>query len=312
MTKLNIKSLSDMAKDSVSDLMEKSQKSDFLMGISTGYDQLDAMLGGFMPGTLVTIGGRTGMGKTTFAINVLYNLGVRQHTPCLWVSLEATEMMTFSAFVACALKLDSRKLMNGMLDADEWEVLDKGLPKLLESPIFFENKYSRTIDELCETIRNASLEKGIKVAFVDYLQLIFLKESYTDNRYQELNYVTRRLKALAKELDITIIVLSQLNRNSESDNRFDGHRPVLTDLRDSGTICDDSDVVCFVYRPDYYHIYQDEKGNDLHGQGIIIIAKNRFGITGDAMFSVDLSKKSFVQIASNDGEDDFGLDVQPF
>lgn len=293
MKKLNIRSLSDIAKAGVSDLKNKASMSDYLMGISTGYAQLDAILGGFLPGTLVTIGGRTSMGKTTFAINLLHNLGVEQQIPCLWVSLDEAEKMTFSSLVSCSLKLNSKTLMNGMLDAGEWEVLDKGFSKLVDSPIFIEAKHTHTIDELCETIRTASVENGIKVAFVDYLQLIFLKGSYTDNRYQELNYITRRLKALAKELDITIIVLSQLNRHSESDKRFDGHRPVLTDLRDSGTICDDSDVVCFVYRPDYYHIYQDDKGNDLHGLALLIVAKNKYGGTGDALFSVDLSKKSF-------------------
>lgn len=127
MTKLNIKSLSDIAKDGVSDLKEKAKVLDSLMGISTGYTQLDAILGGFLPGTLVTLGGRTSMGKTTFAINLLHNLGVEQQIPCLWLSLDETEKMTFSSFVSCSLKLDSKKLMNGMLDVGEWEVLDKGL-----------------------------------------------------------------------------------------------------------------------------------------------------------------------------------------
>lgn len=122
--------------------------------------------------------------------------------------------------------------------------------------------------------------------------MIFAKTGFTENRYLELNYITRRLKALAKEFNITIVLLSQLNRNAEDDKRFE-HRPVLTDLRDSGTICDDSDVVCFVHRPEYYRIYQDEKGNDMRNKALIIVAKNRLGYTGEAVLYTNMSTLTF-------------------
>lgn len=123
---------------------------------------------------------------------------------------------------------------------------------------------------------------------------------------------------MAKEFNITIVLLSQLNRNSEGEKRFD-HRPVLTDLRDSGTICDDSDVVCFVHRPEYYHIYQDDKGNDLHNVALIIVAKNRLGYTGDAVLHVDMASRRFFEGPLDDNMMDgltSGLDIpsvgQPF
>lgn len=181
--------------------------------------------------------------------------------------------------------------------------LDNGLPRIVNAPVYLDTKSTYTIDDICKTVEEAVQEHQVKVVFIDYLQLIFAKTGFTENRYLELNYITRRLKALAKEFNITIVLLSQLNRNAEDEKRFD-HRPVLTDLRDSGTICDDSDVVCFVHRPEYYHIYQDEKGNDMHNVALIIVAKNRLGYTGDALLYTNMPTLTF----SHDNphtEDDF-------
>ena len=236
---------------------------DHLIGLSTGFARLDEVLGGLVEGTLVTIGGRTGMGKTAFAFNLLRNLSIEKNIPSLYISLESTEQLCTNTLIACTLNIKYRGLLSGQLVAEEWEKLDKGLPRIVNAPVYLDTKSTYTIDDICKTVEESVQEHQVKVVFIDYLQLIFAKAGFTENRYLELNYITRRLKALAKEFNITIVLLSQLNRNSEGEKRFD-HRPVLTDLRDSGTICDDSDVVCFVHRPEYYRIYQDEKGNDLH------------------------------------------------
>ena len=209
-------------------------------------------------------------------------------------------------------------MLNGQLDVEEWEKLDKGLSRIVNAPIYLDTKSTYTIDDICKTVEESVQEHQVKVVFIDYLQLIYAKTGFTENRYLELNYITRRLKALAKEFNITIVLLSQMNRNSEGEKRFD-HRPVLTDLRDSGTICDDSDVVCFVHRPEYYRIYQDEKGNDLHNVALIIVAKNRLGYTGDAVLHVDLASRRFFEGPLDDNMMDgltSGLDMpsvgQPF
>ena len=127
-----------------------------------------------------------------------------------------------------------------------------------------------------------SREKRIKALYIDYVQLLTVTENYTENRYNEINYISRELKALAKELDIPVFVISQMNRNSETDkerNSLGGKRPRLSDLRDSGTLCDDADIVCFIFRPEYYHLTEDTQGNSLIGIAEIILGKNRNGLT---------------------------------
>lgn len=292
-------------KDSIENSVKRFQKAspDQLIGISTGFERLDDILGGFVEGTLVTIGGRTGMGKTAFAFNLLRNLSIEKNIPSLYISLESTEQLCTNTLIACTLNIKYRTLLSGQLIAEEWEKLDKGLSRIVNAPVYLDTKSTYTIDDICKTVEESVQEHQVKVVFIDYLQLIFAKTGFTENRYLELNYITRRLKALAKEFNITIVLLSQLNRNSEGEKRFD-HRPVLTDLRDSGTICDDSDVVCFVHRPEYYHIYQDDKGNDLHNIALIIVAKNRLGYIGDALLYTNMPTLTF----SHDNlytEDDF-------
>ena len=243
------------------------------------------------------------MGKTAFAFNLLRNLAIEKNIPSLYISLESTEQLCTNILIACTLNIKYRGLLSGQLVAEEWEKLDKGVSGIVNSPIYLDTKSTYTIDDICKTVEEAVQEYQVKVVFIDYLQLIFAKTGFTENRYLELNYITRRLKALAKEFNITIVLLSQLNRNAEGEKRLD-HRPVLTDLRDSGTICDDSDVVCFVHRPEYYRVYQDEKGNDMRNKALIIVAKNRLGYTGDALLYTNMPTLTF----SHDNpytEDDF-------
>lgn len=285
-----MKEIKDTLYNSVKRIQEATP--DHLIGLSTGFERLDEVLGGLVEGTLVTIGGRTGMGKTAFAFNLLRNLAIEKNIPSLYISLESTEQLCTNILIACILNIKYRGLLSGQLVAEEWEKMDKGLPRIANAPVYLDTKSTYTIDDICKTVEEAVQEHQVKVVFIDYLQLIFAKTGFTENRYLELNYITRRLKALAKEFNITIVLLSQLNRNSEDEKRLD-HRPVLTDLRDSGTICDDSDVVCFVHRPEYYHIYQDEKDNDMRNKALIIVAKNRLGYTGEAVLYTNMSTLTF-------------------
>lgn len=285
-----MKEIKDTIYNSVKRIQEATP--DHLIGLSTGFERLDEVLGGLVEGTLVTIGGRTGMGKTAFAFNLLRNLAIEKNIPSLYISLESTEQLCTNILIACTLNIKYRGLLSGQLVAEEWEKMDKGLPRIANAPVYLDTKSTYPIDDICKTVEEAVQEHQIKVVFIDYLQLIFAKTDFAENRYLELNYITRKLKALAKEFNITIVLLSQLNRNAEGEKRLD-HRPVLTDLRDSGTICDDSDVVCFVHRPEYYHIYQDEKGNDMRNKALIIVAKNRLGYTGEAVLYTNMSTLTF-------------------
>lgn len=285
-----MKEIKDTIYNSVKRIQEATP--DHLIGLSTGFERLDEVLGGLVEGTLVTIGGRTGMGKTAFAFNLLRNLAIEKNIPSLYISLESTERLCTNILIACTLNIKYRGLLSGQLVAEEWEKMDKGLPRIANAPVYLDTKSTYTIDDICKTVEEAVQEYQVKVVFIDYLQLIFAKTGFTENRYLELNYITRRLKALVKEFNITIVLLSQLNRNAEGEKRLD-HRPVLTDLRDSGTICDDSDVVCFVHRPEYFHIYDDEKGNDMRNKALIIVAKNRLGYTGEAVLYTNMSTLTF-------------------
>ena len=285
-----MKEIKDTIYNSVKRIQEATP--DHLIGLSTGFERLDEVLGGLVEGTLVTIGGRTGMGKTAFAFNLLRNLAIEKNIPSLYISLESTEQLCTNILIACTLNIKYRGLLSGQLVAEEWEKMDKGLPRIANAPVYLDTKSTYTIDDICKTVEEAVQEHQVKVVFIDYLQLIFAKTGFTENRYLELNYITRKLKALAKEFNITIVLLSQLNRNAEGEKRL-GHRPVLTDLRDSGTICDDSDVVCFVHRPEYFHIYDDEKGNDMRNKALIIVAKNRLGYTGEAVLYTNMSTLTF-------------------
>lgn len=285
-----MKEIKDTIYNSVKRIQEATP--DHLIGLSTCFERLDEVLGGLVEGTLVTIGGRTGMGKTAFAFNLLRNISIENNIPSLYISLESTEQLCTNILIACTLNIKYRGLLSGQLVAEEWEKMDKGLPRIVNAPVYLDTKSTYTIDDICKTVEESVQEHQVKVVLIDYLQLIFAKTGFTENRYLELNYITRKLKALAKEFNITIVLLSQLNRNAEDEKRYE-HRPVLTDLRDSGTICDDSDVVCFVHRPEYFHIYDDEKGNDMRNKALIFVAKNRLGYTGEAVLYTNMSTLTF-------------------
>ena len=210
-------------KESINNSVKRIQEAtlDHLIGLSTGFERLDEVLGGLVEGTLVTIGGRTGMGKTAFAFNLLRNLSIEKNIPSLYISLESTEQLCTNTLIACTLNIKYRTLLSGQLVAEEWEKLDKRLPRIVNAPIYLDTKSTYTIDDICKTVEESVQEHQVKVVFIDYLQLIFAKTGFTENRYLELNYITRRLKALAKEFNITIVLLSQMNRNSEGEKRFD-------------------------------------------------------------------------------------------
>ena len=176
-------------------------------------------------------------------------------------------------------------MLSGQLTPDEWERLDKNLQKLKEAPLYIDDTPGLSVFELRTKARRLVREKGVKVIMIDYLQLMNANGMKFNSRQEEVSTISRSLKGLAKELDIPILALSQLNRTVENREGLEGKRPQLSDLRESGAIEQDADMVLFVHRPEYYHIFQDEKGNDLHGMAQIIIAKHRKGATGDVLLT---------------------------
>ena len=256
-----------------------------LTGIPTGYTKLDEMTSGWQKSDLVIIAGRPAMGKTSFALSLAKNIAVDEHVPIAFFSLEMNNVQLVNRLISNTCEIAGGKMLNGQLSPDEWDRLDKHLPKLTGSPVYIDDTPGLSVFELRTKARRLVREKGVKIIMIDYLQLMNANGMKFGSRQEEVSTISRSLKGLAKELDIPILALSQLNRTVENREGLEGKRPQLSDLRESGAIEQDADMVLFVHRPEYYHIYQDEKGNDLHGMAQVIIAKHRKGATGDVLLT---------------------------
>ena len=268
------------------DILQKaSANSSGLTGTPSGYTKLDDMTSGWQPSDLVIIAGRPAMGKTSFALSIAKNIAVDYQTPIAFFSLEMNNVQLVNRLISNVCEIEGKKIMNGQLARDEWERLDKNLARLTGSPLFVDDTPGMSIFELRTKARRLVREKGVKIIMIDYLQLMNANGMRFGNRQEEVSTISRSLKGLAKELNIPILALSQLNRTVENREGLDGKRPQLSDLRESGAIEQDADMVLFVHRPEYYHIFEDDKGNDLRGKAQIIIAKHRKGATGDVLLS---------------------------
>lgn len=256
-----------------------------ITGIATGYDKLDDITAGWQPSDLIIVAGRPAMGKTSFALSLAKNIAVDHGVPVAFFSLEMNNVQLVNRLVSNVCEIEGKKIMNGQLDKEEWKRLDRNVGALENAPFYIDDTPGMSIFELRSKARRLVRDKKVKLIMVDYLQLMNAAGARFTSRQEEVSTISRSLKGLAKELDIPIIALSQLNRTVESREGIEGKRPQLSDLRESGAIEQDADLVIFVHRPEYYRIYQDEKGRDLHGMAQIIIAKHRKGGTGDVLLT---------------------------
>lgn len=254
-----------------------------LTGIPTGYNKLDDMTAGWQASDLVIIAGRPAMGKTSFALSLAKNIAVDYQRPIAFFSLEMNNVQLVNRLISNVCEIEGKKILNGQLDDDEWKRLDMNVGKLQAAPIYIDDTPGMSIFELRTKARRLVREKKVEIIMIDYLQLMNANGARFGSRQEEVSTISRSLKGLAKELDIPILALSQLNRTVEGREGLEGKRPQLSDLRESGAIEQDADMVLFVHRPEYYRIFEDEKGNDLHGKAQIIIAKHRKGGTGDVL-----------------------------
>lgn len=254
-------------------------------GIPTGFEIIDDIISGFQKGNLITIAGRPAMGKTSLALSIVKHVTVENKIPTLYFSLEMNSTTLVNRMIANVCGIPANKIQNGKLLSSEWEALDKNMPTIAEAPLYLDDSARLSIYDLSNTARNCVIEHGVRLIIIDYFQLISTKDRSNRSRHDELAELMHALKILARELDVPIVLLSQLNRALEDRDGFEGKRPRLSDLRECGAIEDDSDIVLFVHRPEYYHIYQDEYGRDLHGLAQIIIAKNKMGSLGEALLT---------------------------
>jgi len=261
-------------------------------GISTGFTDLDSKTAGLHPSDLVLIAARPSMGKSAFALNIAQNIAVRQKIPTAIFSLEMSKVQVVNRILCAEAMVDSQRLRTGSLDSSDWDKIVGSLGELSDSPLYIDDTPGITVSELRAKCRRLKMEKGLGVIIIDYLQLMSGGKR-SESRQQEISEISRSLKAIAREMEAPVIALSQLSRAVES--RSD-HRPMLSDLRESGAIEQDADVVSFIYRDDYYNPDSEKKG-----QAEIIIAKQRNGPTGtvDLMFMDRFTK--FVNLDKYNG-----------
>ena len=249
-----------------------------LSGISTGFEKLDRLTSGWQPSDLIIVAARPGMGKTALALSMARNISVQKKIPVAFFSLEMSSVQLITRLISAETGLSSDKLRTGKLAQHEWQQLNVKVSDLESAPLYIDDSAALTIFELRAKARRLASAHDIKLIVIDYLQLMNLGSSNkAGNREQEISTISRNLKALAKELNIPVIALSQLSRAVET--RGGTKRPILSDLRESGAIEQDADIVSFLYRPEYYGIteWDDDMKTPSEGQGEFIVAKHRNG-----------------------------------
>ena len=250
-----------------------------LSGIPSGFTELDNLTSGWQPSDLIIIAARPGMGKTALTLTMARNMAVQHNIPVAFFSLEMSSVQLITRLISSETGLNSSKLRTGNLEKHEWEQLNVKVKDLEKAPLFIDDTPSLSIFDLRAKARRLKSQHGIQLLVVDYLQLMTGGGSGKGggNREQEISTISRNLKALAKELEIPVIALSQLSRAVET--RGGSKRPLLSDLRESGAIEQDADIVSFIYRPEYYKIdeWDDEERTPTAGQAEFIVAKHRNG-----------------------------------
>ena len=264
-------------------LRTAAARTDGLSGLASGFHKLDKMTSGWQNSDLIIIAARPAMGKTAFVLSMAKNIAVNNKVPVALFSLEMSNVQLVNRLIVNVCEIPGEKIKSGQLAPYEWGQLDYKIKELYDAPLYVDDTPSLSVFELRTKARRLVREHDVKIIIIDYLQLMNASGMSFGSRQEEVSTISRSLKGLAKELNRPIIALSQLNRGVENREGVDGKRPQLSDLRESGAIEQDADMVCFIHRPEYYKIYTDEKGNDLHGMAEIIIAKHRNGAVGDVL-----------------------------
>ncbi|MCQ2345909.1 MAG: replicative DNA helicase [Paludibacteraceae bacterium] len=288
--------------------MEKASKNDGnISGIPSGFHALDKITSGWQKSDLVIIAARPAMGKTAFVLSMAKNIAVNYKKAVAMFSLEMSNVQLVNRLIMNVCEIEGDKIKNGKFSSEDRQKLENKINDLYGAPLYVDDTPALSVFELKSKARKLVKEKHVELIIIDYLQLMNANGMNFGSREQEVSIISRNLKALAKELDIPIIALSQLNRSVEQrgGTGLEGKKPQLSDLRESGAIEQDADMVCFIHRPEYYHLYSDDKsGKDLRGLGQIIVAKHRNGATDEVWL------RFRAQYAKFQNEDDL-IDDEP-
>lgn len=298
-------SMSSLISQAIKQIEELKEHDDKLTGVPTGFTNLDRLTGGWQRSDLIIMAARPGMGKTAFVLSIARNAAVDFKKPVAVFSLEMSSMQLVNRLISGEAEIPSDKLRKGNLEAWEWEQLTRKVESLSEAPIYIDDTPGINIFELRAKCRRLKMQHDIQMIIIDYLQLMSggVDGKSNGNREQEISAISRGLKGIAKELNVPVIALSQLSRAVET--RGGDKRPQLSDLRESGAIEQDADLVVFLYRPEYYGFTEDEENNSVRGIGEVIIAKHRNG-------ALDTVRTRFIDKFAKfaDLETDFGDDVR--
>ena len=280
--KKDFSSIDSVLADAMTRIKTAASRAKGMSGLASGFKALDDVTSGWQKSDLIILAARPAMGKTAFALSMAKNIAVNNNTPVAVFSLEMSNVQLVNRLISSVCEIPGHKLRDGRLAPYEWNILDQKVSALQNAPIYLDDTPSLSITEFRSKAFRLKSEHDIQLIIIDYLQLMNASGIKFGNRQEEISTISRNLKAIAKELDIPIIALSQLNRSVDSrEGGYEGKRPQLNDLRESGAIEQDADIVCFIHRPEYYKIYEDPQHNDLHGVAEIIIAKHRNGGVGD-------------------------------
>lgn len=273
--------------DVIKEITEASKSGNGISGVPTGFPSIDKVTQGWQNTDMIVVAARPSMGKTAFALSMIINIAAQGIQCCLF-SCEMSKNQIVKRILSMTSGLNSSLLRGGNLNSDEWQHLDSFVPFCESLPIYIDDESSMSVQSFKTKSKKYVSEYGCKIIVVDYLQL--MREKGSQNREQEVANISHAMKDVAKELNVPVIALAQLNRSVES--RQGDKRPQLSDLRDSGSIEQDADIVCFIHRPEKYGIDLTEDGISTEGLGQIIIAKNRNGVVCDVNlhFTSELAK----------------------
>jgi replicative DNA helicase len=291
---ISLKELSHLAVEKYLALIENKNP---VTGIGSGFHDLDKLTAGFQPGELIVIAARPSMGKTAFTLNIATHVGIEEKKPVAFFSLEMGAEQLFNRLIGAYAEIDLGRLRSGFIEAQDYNRITQAAGHLAEAPMYIDETASLSIGDLRNKARRLVHQYGVKILIVDYLQLMSASTRF-ESKVVEVGEISKGLKGIARELSIPVIALSQLNRGVES--RTD-KRPMMSDLRESGAIEQDADVIAFLYREEYY--LRDKTPEDLKNMAELIIGKNRNGPTGRVLLRFDniYTKFSNVSRAHHEG-----------
>lgn len=273
------KDMAQLVKNVIRRIEEAKNSDSNISGIPSGFTSIDRYTAGWQPSDLVIMAARPGMGKTAFVLSMARNMAVEHRIPVAFFSLEMTAEQVVTRLISSECELPADKLKKGNLAEHEWQQLNHKVNRLVNAPLIIDDTPALGIFELRAKCRRLKHKENIQMVIIDYLQLMHGPGDGKGNREQEISTISRSLKSLAKELNVPVICLSQLNRSVET--RGGDKKPQLSDLRESGAIEQDADMVLFIFRPEYYKLNEDQYGKPTKDLAEIIIAKHRNGPLGE-------------------------------